>query len=74
MALSPRPNAGKLWTPEETGTLRRLAEARVSPREVAGQLGRSIEAVTKHAAKIGVKLGQSHVERAVQRRGALRSD
>ena len=57
MAPVPRFNTRKPWTPEDTEALRRLIAARSPPREIAGQLGRSIEAVAKQAAKIGLKLG-----------------
>ena len=70
MAATPRPNSQKPWTPEEAATLRRLAEARCSPRDIAEQLGRSILAVASQAGKLKVKLGQTNVERAVERAAA----
>ncbi len=74
MALPERPNARKSWTPEETETLRRLAEAKVVPHLIAGQLGRSSEAVSKRAGKLRLSLGQSGPTRVSERREGRRRD
>ena len=71
MLLPPRPNARKPWTPEETSTLHRLAEARCPPRDIAKQLGRTIASVATQASRIGVRLGRTSLERIAERRAVL---
>ena len=71
MLLPPRPNVRKLWTPEETSTLLRLAEARCPQRDIAKQLGRTIASVATQASRIGVKLGRTNSERIAERRALL---
>ena len=62
-----RPNAGNPWTPEETGTFRRLAAEGVALDLIAERLGRSRGALVDRARRIGVKLRESRDARTARR-------
>jgi hypothetical protein len=64
------PNAGKLWTPEESATLRDLANADAHPRMIAATLGRTLASVSSQAERLGVSLGRSTAARKVDRQEA----
>jgi hypothetical protein len=65
-----RPNAGKPWTPKETETLRRLAEARAAPRLIADRLGWSLASVTQRAETLGLSIGEGSLTRRLEQKEA----
>lgn len=67
MPTTLRSNANKVWTPEDTDTLRRLAEAGLAHRAIANHLGRTMEAVSRQAAKHTISLGRNSATRAADR-------
>ena len=74
MALPRPPNAGKPWTPEESETLRRLAETGMAPNLIADRLGRSAASVASQAEKLKVSIGRNSTTHALERREARRRD
>ena len=65
-ALSQPFNAGRLWTPEDTETLRHLTREGVAPDLIADRLGRSLGALSHRAVRIGFNLGKHRAGRAAE--------
>ena len=74
MSSPRRPNARKPWTPDDTATLQRLAEAGIPSNLIADRLGRSAASVASQAEKLKVSIGRNSTTHALERREARRRD
>ena len=72
MSSPRRPNARKPWTPDDTATLQRLAEAGIPSNLIADRLGRTIMSVSSQAEKLRLSIGKGKAARAVERKQARR--
>jgi hypothetical protein len=70
MSSPRRPNARKPWTPDDTATLQRLAEAGIPSNLIADRLGRTIMSVSSQAEKLRLSIGKGKAARAVERKQA----